>query len=324
MRVRTLAFWLLLALLVAPAALLTVARAVQPGGGGWIRLVSFTPLALPAYAAAVTLLLGRALLGGRRLAWLAGAALVAVPLGVHTWWYLPQLTGPNPPPADHAQPVRVFTANLWEGRVDGLDVVAAGSDAGADLLVLEEVTPAVLARMEDGGLDDAWPYRAGEPADGIAGTMVFSRFPLDDVTRLPTALGSWSLTVAAPDGALRLLAVHPMAPIRPAAWRADLAAVASAGPADLVVGDFNATADHAPMRALLRAGLHSAAERTNQAWQPTWPANGRFRVAGVLPLPPLVQIDQVLVGPSLAVLSTRTLHLPSTDHLAVLAELAAQ
>jgi endonuclease/exonuclease/phosphatase family metal-dependent hydrolase len=326
-RLRTPAYWLLPAALLAPSMVLTVARATEPSGGVWIRLVSFAPVALPLYALGSLLLLVRLAWPGdvARLRWSAGVLLVAVPLGLHVWWFSPQLTGPNPPPAESAQPLTVFTANLWLGSVDGLDLVAAAADVGADVLVLEEVTPATLARMEEGGVAEVWPYRVGGAAEGTAGTMVLSRFELGAPTRIPTRMDSWAVMLSGPDGPVRLLAVHPWPPTDPVAWEEDHAAVLSAAPgADLVVGDFNATPDHAPMRRLDAAGLHSVAERVNVGWQPTWPANAEFRLGGLVPLPPLVQIDHVLVGPRLAALSSRTVELPGTDHLAVVAEVAAQ
>lgn len=320
--VRTMAFWLLLLALLAPAALLTTARAAEPPGGTWVRLVSFTPLALPLYAVALALLLGRAVLRGRRWAWLASALLVAVPLGAHAWWYAPQVTGANPPPSAQSEPFRVMTANALRGRADLLGLVSAASTARVDVLVVQEVTPAALAVMESGGLDSAWPHRAGVPEEGTHGTMVFSRFPLGSPVRLDTAMASWDVAVTTPEGPLRLLAVHPFPPTDAVQWAADHATIREAARgADLIVGDFNAGPDHAPMRALAGIRLRATTELANEGWQPTWPANGQFGVKGI-PLPPSVQIDHVLIGDRLAAISTRTLRVEDTDHLAVVAEVA--
>ena len=129
--------------------------------------------------------------------------------------------------------------------------------------------------------------------------MVFSRYALGTATRVDTEFDSWRTTVAAPDGELTLLAVHPFPPTVVAQWHDDLAAVrAAAAGADLVVGDLNATLDHRPLQRLEDDGFRDAAELTNAGWQPTWPANGEYHLAGV-PLPPLVAIDHVLVGPRL-------------------------
>ena len=319
---RRLVLSLLLLALLAPAALLTVVRATEPPGGTWVRLVSFTPLALPLYAGAAALLLGRALLPGRRLAWLLAALLVGVPLGVHARWYAPQVAGANPPPSAEAEPFRVMTANALRGRVDALGLVSAASTARADVLVVEEITPTALATMESGGLHTAWPYRVGAPEEGTHGNMVFSRLPLGAAVALPTAFQSWDVTVTTPEGPLRLLAVHPFPPTDADRWRADHAAIRATAPgADVIVGDLNATADHAPLRELAGVGLRATTELANAGWQPTWPANGKFRVLGI-PLVPAVQIDHVLIGDRLAALSTHTVELEGTDHLAVVAEVA--
>ena len=63
--------------------------------------------------------------------------------------------------------------------------------------------------------------------------------------------------------------------------------------------------------------------RMNEGWQPTWPSSGRVDVAGI-PVPALMQIDHVLVGPGLAALAMRTVELPGSDHRAVIAEVAAK
>ncbi len=119
-----------------------------------------------------------------------------------------------------------------------------------------------------------------------------------------------------------MFGVHPVAPTEPDLWAADHRAIlaqAVASDADLVVGDLNATADHDVMRELDAAGFRDAGEEANEGWQPTWPANH----VGVFPLlPPLVRIDHVLIGDSLASLGTRTVDIDGTDHLAVVATVA--
>jgi hypothetical protein len=213
-----------------------------------------------------------------------------------------------------------MTANLTRGEGDGIGLVRAASDAGADVLVVEEITPAALDRMRRAGLDDLFPHRAGRPEEGVRGTMVFARAPLGRPTPVPTAFASWTLTM----GDLRLLAVHPHSPVDVTLWRRDHAAIRSAiasSRPDLVVGDFNATPDHAPMRALADAGYRDVAELANDGWQPTWPAHGRYRVLGV-PLPRLAPIDHVLVGERLAALRSSTVDLAGTDHRPVVAEVA--
>jgi len=82
-------FWLSVAALAVPALTLTVARAFDTDNGTMIRIESFTPLALPLYAALVVLLAVRAALrhGDRKP--LMAAALAALALLV-LWTVFPQ------------------------------------------------------------------------------------------------------------------------------------------------------------------------------------------------------------------------------------------
>jgi endonuclease/exonuclease/phosphatase family metal-dependent hydrolase len=328
MRLRRTVFWAAAVALLLPACLLTLNRVAEPDEGRLVRAVSLTPLAIPLYAVvlvlAITALVHRRHRRGRRrrprtaLVVLAVVALAG--LAAHAAWFSPQLLGTNPPAAADAEPLTVMTANLHAGRADGIDLVGIASEEGVDVLVVEEVTTRDVAQMERAGVATLFPHRIGEAADdeGVDATMVFSRLPLGEAIALPTALDGWRVDV---DGDLTLLAVHVVGPTDAAPWRADLDAVreaAVAADADLVVGDLNATLDNEPMRLLAADGWRSAAELTNEGWQPTWPVLDWLG----LPVPALVQIDHVLVGRSLAALSTRTVDVPGSDHRAVVAEVA--
>ena len=93
----------------------------------------------------------------------------------------------------------------------------------------------------------------------------------------------------------------------------------------MIVGDLNATMDHAPMRELVGRGFRDAAtearSRWQPTWQPTWPSAGVVARFGVT-VPPLVAIDHVLVAEGLRALATRTYPVRGTDHLALVATLS--
>jgi endonuclease/exonuclease/phosphatase family metal-dependent hydrolase len=210
-----------------------------------------------------------------------------------------------------------MTANLRLGEADGIEVVRMATEQRVDLLVLQEVTPAVLADMDRAGLPDLLPHRAGLPGSMASGTMAFSMSPLTESSRIATSLDSWSFLM----GDLRVQAVHPTYPVDATGWRRDqgvlLQAVADDEP-DLVLGDFNATADHSSMRTLADRGYRDVGELANDGWHPTWRGSGRYDVLGL----PLAQIDHVLVGERLAALGMETLDVPSSDHRAVVATVA--
>jgi endonuclease/exonuclease/phosphatase (EEP) superfamily protein YafD len=317
--VRRVLFWVVAALLAIPALTLTVARVFDSDNGTMIRIEAFTPLAMPVYVVLVVwLALGAVLTKGRRRQPVTAAVLAVVLLGLHVWWFAPQVVGSNPAPAEGAQRIVVMNANLYEGRGSAEDVVDAVRHNHVDVLVLEEITPQLLEQMDALGLAELLPERVGEPDPFVAGTMILADQPLTEHVRLRTVFQGWEATY---DG-LTVLGVHPVAPVDPAGWKADHAAIlkqAEDDQADLIVGDMNATADHEPMRQLADAGFRDAGEVSNEGWQPTWPANH----VGVFPLlPPLVRIDHVLIGDRLASLGTRTVDIAGTDHDALLATVA--
>lgn len=318
---RAAVFWTVTGGLLALGTPLTVLRLLEPAAGWAVRLVSYTPLGLAAYAVLLVLLVVP-LARRRRPAHLVVAGLALAGLGLHGWWSAPLVTGANPPAPPGADTRRVMTANLHDGTADGIELVRQVSREDVDLLVVQEVTAPLLATMEQAGLDAVLPHRVGDPGVRAEGTMVFSRGPLGTPAPLRTTADGWQVEA---DG-LTLLAVHPASPYDVGAWRADhaalLAAVRETSP-DLVVGDLNATVDHGPVRRLADVGYRSTTELGNDGWQPTWPAFGAAEVLGV-PLPHLAQVDHVLAGRSLAVVGTGTLGIDGSDHRAVLAEVAVK
>ncbi|WP_372727142.1 endonuclease/exonuclease/phosphatase family protein [Nocardioides sp.] len=316
-------------LLVSPALIaglvLTLSRLTDDSNGRALRIESFTPFGIPLYAALLVVsLVGLVLVPraeGARPVWRVVALLALVGLALHLAWFSPRMVGSNPPPAPDAVPITVMTANVFAGNVPGDEIVRAVEEQDVDVLVLAEVTTAEVAEMDEAGISELLPFRIGGSSDYDAdGTMVFSRLTMGLATPLETGHESWRVDV---DG-LSLMAVHPFSPTVSGKWRADHAVIGEAAERlqpDLIVGDFNATLDHQPMQDLASAGWRSAAERTNAFFQPTWPANGLIRAFG-FPVPPMVQIDHVLVGPRMAAISVDTVTLPGSDHLAVVAQVA--
>ena len=67
-----------------------------------------------------------------------------------------------------------MNANLFAGKADAEDVVDAVRREHVDVLVVEEITPDELGRLDAAGLAGLLPNRVGEPDPDVAGTMVFS------------------------------------------------------------------------------------------------------------------------------------------------------
>jgi endonuclease/exonuclease/phosphatase (EEP) superfamily protein YafD len=81
----------------------------------------------------------------------------------------------------------------------------------------------------------------------------------------------------------------------------------------VLAGDFNATLDHAALRAVLRRGWADAAQVTGRGLVWTWRP---------LRLPwPRLTIDHVLIDPRISVAGVQLARLPGSDHRALVVDL---
>ena len=221
--------------------------------------------------------------------------------------------------------VQVMTANLRLGRADTPQVVRLAMRHDVDVLVVVEVTPRAFAGLRAAGIEELFPHVAGGPEPKTRGTMVFSRSPLGEKQRLDAGYGTYVLDVALPTGPVHLLAAHPQAPKGSVdVWLADQEVIRAtadrlSGPT-IIVGDLNATMDHASLRGLVADGFQDAATQARSGWQPTWPSAGQVSRFGVS-APPLVAIDHVLVRGGLRAVRTTTHEVDGTDHRALVAGL---
>ena len=311
----------------------------------WVVAAALTLMSLP-------FLIARAAGGqppnpGPKLAALAPVGIVPAVAGVavaalSSWWLALVLAGPAlilvawqcPPPrprprtgrGEHAPgPVlRVLTLNVKGGGADAEAVTATVAALEVDILAVQELTAGLVQRLALSGLDDVLPRSHLDPREGSQGTGLWSRWPL---TPLAPVAGVRAATPRAridPPGGppVTVTAVHPVAPVadQEHRWRQELgliqAALAGTTGPQLAAGDFNASRDHGTFRALLRSGFVDCADAARQrAWPAlTWPAHRRY--------PPLMRLDHVL-APRGGVLvhEARTVRVPGTDHLGVLAVL---
>ncbi|WP_436971406.1 endonuclease/exonuclease/phosphatase family protein [Micromonospora vinacea] len=303
-------------LAVVPTALWAVARLLGLDRGPLVQALAFTP-----YVAGVSVLVLALALALRRWWPAALAALAAVALlGTVT----PRALA-SPQPAATGPTMRLLTANLLAGAGDAGTLVDLVRRHQVDVLTVQEFTPDAQAALDRLGLDTLLPHRQLNPEIGTAGSGLYSRWPLTDVG-VRRNLDGWGFTqayatVAVPGGPpVRVESAHPSAPYaldQVGAWRADLTAQPPATPDGglrILAGDFNATLDHGPLRALLRTGYVDAADATGQGLTGTWgPYDGDL-------IPP-VTIDHVLVDHRIAVHSVRVFALPGSDHRPVHATL---
>ena len=313
---------------LAGSVVLTLARLVDSEAEPWVLTAAFVPFAVVGYLVALVLLvlLGwRAAAGRPHIVRLVAVGVCVLGLGLHGWWLAPSYVGER---ATGRPDLTVMTFNMLHGRADPADTAALVRREDPDLLVLTEVTPEALAAAEARGIvgdRSDLPHVRGRAMRSASGTVVASRYPLSGERTLKMAHSGYLVKVEAPEP-FEVLAVHATHPgIDIAAWRRDHDTIiresrATSGP-HLVVGDFNATLDHPPMRTLHDDGLTDAASDANAGWQPTWPSPERARVWGV-PTPfGLMAIDHVVMSTDFAAVSTSTAVVPDSDHRALVARL---
>ncbi|MGC1213999.1 MAG: endonuclease/exonuclease/phosphatase family protein [Micromonospora sp.] len=220
--------------------------------------------------------------------------------------------------------LRLLTANLLMGEADPAALVELVRTQHVDVLTVQEFTPQIAAELDQLGLSTLLPHRQLNPEFGTTGSGLYARFPIaaGGVRRnqgyfFTQAYG----TVTVPNGPpVRVESAHPAAPYAAEAvpaWLTDLRGEPGATPdgaLSILSGDFNATLDHAPLRAVLDTGYVDAANAAGVGLTGTWgPYDGDL-------IPP-VTIDHVLVDRRIAVQSVTVQALPRSDHRSVLTEL---
>jgi len=308
---RTVLVWLL----VLPGTAWAVLRL-----GGWergplVQLFAFTP-----YAVVWVLLPALVALVARR--WLA-AAVGVVAVAMLAVSVLPRVLPDHNRGPTAGTELPVLTANLLAGGADPATIVGLVRDHDVAVLALQEFTASARDGLSAAGLDALLPYSSLLPEPGTTGSAVYSRLPVSapGAHRNGGGFQQAYATIQPPGGtAIIVESAHPLAPFDLAAlpdWRRDLEnqpRADPAGPPRILLGDFNATLDHGPLRALIARGYRDAADAEGSGLIGTWgPYDGD-------PIPP-VTIDHVLVDQRIGIRDVQVHGLPHSDHRAVLASL---
>lgn len=301
---------ILLGVIAGGLSLGVATRWVDVVSPAWAAVQSLVPLWCLALIAVVAL---SAALRHRRTV-LVGAIPAVVALVLLAVPFRSQTVDPSP------DEVTVMSANLEYGQADAGEVVAAVRAHTASVLVLAEVTPGAITRLDAAGLTTLLPYAAGAAQEGAAGTVIRSRYPLtavgSDQQPHGTDLGFRSplARVERPGAPFLVKGVHTLPPTAsPHSWAVDLAALttlqrtASTSVPLVLAGDFNGSDDH-PAYRRMAAGMTDVHRATGAGWVRTWPHGWR--------VPPFVQLDHVLVR-GFATVAAGTVTLDGTDHAAV-------
>jgi endonuclease/exonuclease/phosphatase (EEP) superfamily protein YafD len=218
----------------------------------------------------------------------------------------------------------VATVSLRRGLVSAGPVLDLVRRHDIDVLAVQELTPRAEAALRAAGIDALLPHAHVLPArpgrDAAESGAVWSRLPVTERAEVPGGFEQPTVRLAV-DGAptVELTSVHTVPPATSPAsvrgWSRDLATLPAPSHDVLRVlaGDFNATFDHAALRAVLDLGYDDASRAVGRGLAWTWrPLRLRF---------PRLALDHVLVDPRIAVVTVELVTVSGSDHRAVVAEL---
>ena len=234
-----------------------------------------------------------------------------------------------------------MTLNCRYGKADPQSIVDHVRRHHIDILALQEVDSSLLNRLEKAGLRATLPHLVeGAPTEVDNGgrNVLFSRTTPEDLHPAAIDLEASSvptMRVNTEAGPVRLASVHPRSPQRGARqWGLGIERLARINGAEaptgeatsedrpgtepaftIIMGDCNANIHHPTFRSMLTAGnLRDASLSLGRGLHPTFP----YQVMG---LPPLIEIDHILISQGIRVGGLRAIGVPGTDHRGLVADL---
>jgi endonuclease/exonuclease/phosphatase (EEP) superfamily protein YafD len=314
-RARRVASRVLLWLLVLPGLAWAVIRLGGWERGALVQLFAFTP-----YVAAWSALPVIIALAARRRSAAAVAAVAFVVLAVAV---LPRALPDGDRGPRGGVALHVMTSNMLFGNADAATIVRLVREHDVAVLAVQEFSPNAQRTLAAAGLGELLPYSSLGAEPGASGSGLYSRYPITGpgVRRNGGGFNQAYGTLRPPGAvAVTVESAHPLAPYAVGVvdgWRADLQAEPRTDPAGaprILLGDFNSTLDHRPLRDLIAHGYFDAADAAGKGLIGTWgPYDGD-------PLPP-VTIDHVLADRRLGGGAVSVHDIPDSDHRAVIATL---
>lgn len=220
-------------------------------------------------------------------------------------------------------PVKVFSHNVMFDNQTPEAPAAAIRNAGADIVLLQEVTWQNWKAMEATGVFNEYPHSFVSQA-GTDGLAMWSKYPLSDTELLRSkGFPSQRARTVVDNKELTIYNVHTRAPVNYSAdyWYDDMRTLrnrlSDEKGAVIAAGDYNASYQHPNFRAILKAGYNDAAPAAKSPLSRTWPMD---RMAGGV-FGGYFRLDHILFNNELKVLSYGTAPSNGSDHKAVRASL---
>ena len=241
----------------------------------------------------------------------------------------------TPTPSHPALSLRVMTLNCRYGKADAPSILEQVQSHNVDVLALQEVNSTLLTHLQKAGMRRTLPYLVEGPQtknDNGGRNALFSR--QEPIWSQPAVLDLEASAVPlmllrTQAGTIRVASVHPRSPQRGAKqWGLGIERLAQLSSENMeavpdmespaftiIMGDCNANLHHPTFRAMLESGrLRDTSLSLGCGPHPTFP---HCRVL----LPPLIEIDHILVSQGIRVKSMKTTGVPDSDHYGLLTEL---
>lgn len=225
---------------------------------------------------------------------------------------------------------RLMTLNTRNGQADAAQIVQTVREQHVKVLALQELNSSMISRLNEAGIRELLPYSvvaSASPSDNGGVNGLWSAAPMTERTGDLIPIEASSIPAASIDfdGTLiRFGSVHPFSP-RPSnqgLWDRGLGAISQLQGDDhtfVLMGDFNATWDHASFRYLLGGRFVDSGENAGEWFHMTYPSNKKL--FGVIPIPAAVEIDHIVHDRGVVVGDLDAVTIVGSDHKALLGTL---
>ena len=225
---------------------------------------------------------------------------------------------------------RLMTLNTRNGQADAAQIVQTVREQQVEVLALQELNASMISRLNEAGIRELLPYSvvaSASSSDNGGVNGLWSAAPMSERTGDLIPIEASSIPAASIDfdgTVIRFGSVHPFSP-RPSnqgLWDRGLGSISQLREDDhtfVLMGDFNATWDHASFRYLLGGRFVDAGENAGEWFHMTYPANKKL--FGVIPILAAVEIDHIVHDRGVVVGDLDTVTVSGSDHKALLGTL---
>ena len=225
---------------------------------------------------------------------------------------------------------RLMTLNTRNGQADAAQIVQTVREQHVEVLALQELNSSMISRLNEAGIRELLPYSVvanASSSDNGGVNGLWSAAPMSERTGDLIPIEASSIPAASIDfdgTVIRFGSVHPFSP-RPSnqgLWDRGLGSISQLREDDhtfVLMGDFNATWDHASFRYLLGGRFVDAGENAGEWFHMTYPANKKL--FSVIPVPAAVEIDHIVHDRGVVVGDLDAVTVSGSDHKALLGTL---